>query len=217
MKTFVFLALALIAPLAGWADEQPRTITVNGEGSVEAAPDMATIVLGVTNEAAEAGAAMQATSEAVTRILARLEEMGIAARDMQTRDLSLRPVWSDQRPVDQSEPRKITGFVASNRLFVRVRDLDRLGRVMDSVIRDGANDFNGLNFGLQEPEPLVVEARTKAVQDAMDKARQLAEAAGVTLGEVVTLSEHGGRPMARMSEMAMADSGGGVPVAGGEV
>ncbi|MFC3615906.1 SIMPL domain-containing protein [Lutimaribacter marinistellae] len=218
MKTFVFLAAAILAPMMAWAEEQPRLITVNGEGSVEAAPDMATIVLGVTNEAEEAGAAMQATSEAVTRILGRMQEMGIAARDVQTRDLSLRPVWSDRRPVDQSEPRRITGFVASNRMFVRVRDLDRLGEIMDAVIRDGANDFNGLSFGLEESGPLVKEARAEAVQDATDKARQLAEAAGVTLGEVVTISEHGGgRPVARMAEMAMADSGGGVPVAGGEV
>ena len=113
MKTFAFLAAALLAATASLAQTDERRITVNGTGTVEAVPDMATITLGVTNENAEAVLAMQATSEAVTQILARLEEMGIESRDVQTRDLSLSPVWTGRRGLEGEVPR-ITGFVASN-------------------------------------------------------------------------------------------------------
>jgi len=183
----------------------------------EAAPDMATITLGVTNENAEASAAMQATSDAVTQVLARLQQLGIEARDMQTRDLSLSPIWVGRRDVHGETP-KITGFVASNRISVRIRDLSTLGTVLDAVVQDGANDFGGLSFTVQDPKPLTAGARAQAVSDAMEKAQQLAQAAGLTLGPVVSITDHGGggRPMMMRAEMAMADAGG-VPVAGGEI
>ncbi len=217
MKTLAFLAAMTAAVAAMPAHAEERRITVSGTGTALAAPDMATITLGVTNQDAQASVAMRATSDAVTQILARLDEMGLEARDVQTRDLSLSPVWSG-RNSSGTEPPRITGFTASNRVSVRVRDLDKLGQIMDAVIQDGANDFGGLSFGVQEPKPLQADARAKAVADATEKAQQLAQAAGITLGPVVSINDQGGgvRPMAQMREMAMAD-GGGVPVAGGEI
>ncbi|TMV08987.1 DUF541 domain-containing protein [Ruegeria sediminis] len=217
MKTLAFLIAALVAATTALADAQERRITVTGTGSAEAAPDMATITLGVTNQDTEAAAAMWATSEVVAQILTRLEQMGVEPRDVQTRDLSVSPVWN-RNPEKEDEAPKITGFVASNRVFVRLRDLDQLGEVLDAVIRDGANEFGGLSFGVLDPEPLAATARAEAVADAMAKAQQLAEAAGLKLGKVISIDEHGavGRPMMRMSEMAMADAGS-VPVAAGEI
>lgn len=210
-------AAALILSLAGatMAEDAPRQISVTGEGQVETAPDMALITLGVTHEAPEARAAMRATSEAVAQVLRDLAAQGIASRDLQTRQLSLTPVWSNRGSSTGAAPR-ITGFEASNTVLVRVRDLAALGGILDKVIESGANDFNGLQFSVQEPDPLMDEARRRAVADAMARARLLAEAAGVRLGPVLTISDHGGgRPMP-MAEMAMRD-GGGVPVAAGEV
>lgn len=207
------LALTATAGLAQVSDR--RQITVNGEGSVEAAPDMATITLGVTNEAQEAKAAMDATSDAVAQVLARLAEAGIEDRDIQTQNLSMNPVWSN-RPSTQGYGNQITGFVASNTVMVRVRDLASLGEVLDAVIADGANDFNGLRFGVQDPDPLMEEARKRAVQDAVARAELLAEAAGVTLGPVHQIMDHGGGGGPIMMEMAAA-SRSGVPVAAGEV
>jgi uncharacterized protein YggE len=212
------LASALVLALAGaaLADDMPRQITVTGEGRVEAAPDMATISLGVTHENEQAKLAMQATSDAVARILERIAAMGVAPRDMQTRALSLSPVWSERTASDGNRAR-ITGFVASNTVMVRVRDLASLGSVLDAVIADGANDFNGLQFAIQEPDPLMEEARRAAVADAMARAALLADAAGVSLGPVQSISEHGGmRPMGAMMEMSMARDSG-VPIAAGEV
>lgn len=216
MKTQFFVAALWAACLATapLADPQHRQISVTGEGQVDIAPDMATITLGVTNEAKEAGDAMAATSAAVTQMLTRLNDLGIAARDRQTRSLSLNPIWSN-RSSSASGPSKITGFVASNAVLVRVRNLDSLGLIMDAVIAGGANDFNGLQFSVQEPGPLMDRARELAVADAMAKAHLLATAADVTLGPVITMSEQGGgRPM--QMEMAAARSGG-APIAAGEV
>ncbi len=217
MKTFAFLAAMMAATTAGLAHAEERRINVDATGTVQVAPDMATITLGVTHQNPEASEAMKATSDAVAQVLARLGDMGIEDRDLQTRDLSLSPIWSN-RNQQNGEPPEITGFVASNRVFVRVRDLTQLGEVMDAVIQDGANDFSELSFGLQDPEPIEVQARAKAVSEATAKAEQLAQAANITLGPVQTISEHGGgvRPMAEMRNMAMADAGG-VPVAGGEI
>ncbi|MEX0276420.1 MAG: SIMPL domain-containing protein [Ruegeria sp.] len=217
MKTLAFLAAisAAMATLPAHAEE--RRITVSGNGVALTTPDMATLTLGVTNQEEEAAAAMEATSAAVAQILKRLEDMGLEARDIQTRDLSLSPVWAG-RNGQGTEPPRITGFTASNRVLVRVRDLDSLGQIMDAVISDGANDFGGLSFSVQDPKPLEANARAKAVADAMEKAEQLAQAAGITLGSVMSISDQasGVRPVNQMREMAMMDSAG-VPVAGGEV
>lgn len=211
------LSASLFAALLGgaaWAEEPTRRISVIGEGLVEAVPDMATITLGVTQEAGEARAAMQATSEAVAGVLERLAELGIAPRDLQTRELSLNPVWSELTGSD-GKRRQITGFVASNTVMVRVRDLAGLGGILDAVLAEGANDFNGLRFGLQEVAPLAEEARRRAVADAIARAKLLADAAGVALGPVLSIDDHGGAmPKA---EMSMRMSAASPPVAAGEL
>lgn len=217
MTRRIFAAITVISTLlagAVWAEEPARRIAVTGEGQVEAAPDMAVITLGVRQEDREAQAAMQATSAAVAAMLERLAELGIAPRDLQTRELSLSPVWSE-RSGSGAERRQITGFVAANTVVVRVRDLAALGGILDAVLAEGANDFGGLRFDLQDPAPLAEEARRRAVADAMARAALLAEAAGVELGPVLSIDEHGG--VMPKAEMAMLMSAAGAPVAAGEV
>ena len=217
VKTRAVLTAMIAATVALPAYAEDRRILVSGTGTTLAAPDMATITLGVTNHDEQASVAMQATSDAVAQIFRRLDKMGLDSRDVQTRDLSLSPVWSRHGGTSNAPP-GITGFTVSNRVMVRVRDLDNLGQIMDAVIKDGVNNFSGLSFGVQEPKPLEAEARAKAVADATAKAGQLARAAGITLGPVVSISDPGGgvRPMALMGELAMADAGG-VPLASGEI
>lgn len=208
------LAIGLAASLAH-ADDASRTITVSGTGSASAAPDKATMSIGVTEEAKDAREAMRRTSDKVAEVLARLQSSGIDPADIQTRRLSVSPVWSNRRG-NYDEPAKITGFVASNRVSVRVLDLPELGAVLDRVLAAGANDFGGLQFGLQDPGPVADAARRAAVADAMAKAALFAEAAGVTLGSVQSLSEHGGQARPVMMEAAAARDAA-VPVAAGEV
>lgn len=216
MKKLLIVSVMLLSVAsAAWAEAE-RVITTMGSGVVDAVPDMASIDVGVTHQARTAGEALALTSEAVGAVITRLEASGIAERDMQTQGLSLQPLWS--RQVSGSDaPRRITGFVASNRLMVRVRELDTLGQILDTVVQDGANTFNGLRFSVQEPDAVIAEARARAVKDAMTKAQQLADAAGVTLGPVQSISENGGGARPVMMEMASARMAADVPVAAGEV
>lgn len=219
---FVTLVLAFgLAALAGGAQAQaqggdaPRRITVSGEARVEAVPDMARITLGVSYEAREARAAVDAVSRAMAQSLEQLAALGIEARDIQTLGLTLYPVQSD-RSYSGSGPEKISGFHAANTVIVRVRDLEALGGVLDGVLEAGANQFGGLSFGVQDPAPLIAEARRQAVADARARAELLAEAAGVTLGPVLTIADQGAG-MGGGLEMMAARRGGSAPVAPGEI
>ncbi|WP_299785680.1 SIMPL domain-containing protein [uncultured Marivita sp.] len=205
------VVLVGISPL--WA-ETTGQITVTGEGSVFAVPDMAVITMGASAEAETAKEAMDQTSDITTAILDRLTEAGVAERDMQTSDLSLSPLWSN-RSSSENRP-SIDGYQASNRVTVRVRDLESLGTILDAVLTDGANELGGLEFTLSDPEPLMNDARIKAVADARARAKLLADAAGVELGALISLSETGARaPRPEMLSMARA-SDSVVPVAQGE-
>ena len=203
---------AVLAEAAG-----PRQIVVTGEAHTEVAPDRATITLGVTAEAEAASIAMRQVSEDMTAVIAGLREAGIAAEDMQTQSISIDPVWSARRTSDGREQREITGFVASNTLAVRVRELDNLGPVLDRVLAAGVNNFRGLSFGVADSAAVIDQIRGDAVRDAIRKARQLAEAANMRLGPVRSITEHGGgggpRPM-KMMEMARSSS---MPVEAGSL
>lgn len=212
-----FLVAATLAlPVASVASAQDSArITVTGEGRVEAQPDMATIQLGVTTQAATAAEAMASNSAELSAVLDRLLAAGIEPRDVQTTGLSLNPNW-DNSYTGEGAP-KITGYVASNMLTVRVRAIETLGSVLDAAVKDGANTLNGVSFGLADPAPALDEARKLAVADALARATLFATAAGVALGPVISITEGGGYgapvPMFKL-EAARSDS---VPVAAGEI
>jgi uncharacterized protein YggE len=148
----------------------------------------------------------------VARVISTVRDAGIADSDIQTNGVSLFPLRpAPGREDDGMQP--IEGFEASNMLLITVRDLDQLGPLLDAVVTDGANQLNGLRFALQNPERAMAEARTAAVRDAMMRAEQLSEAAGLRLGAILSLSEGGGRaaPMMDMAPMQRA----AVPVAPG--
>lgn len=208
------IALPLLAPLSApvWAQET-ATVTVTGEGSVEGAPDMAALSLGVTTDGPTAAEAMAANSASLTAVLERLKSAGIADRDVQTANLSLTPNWTGYE--NGGTPR-ISSYTASNQVTVRIRDLPKLGTVLDAAIADGANTLNGISFGLSDPAPALNAARGEAVADARARAELLVQAAGASLGRIVSISESGGyaqpAPMFRAAAEALP-----VPVQGGEV
>ena len=193
------------------AQDDGSVLSVSGEGQVAVAPDMAVISLGVVHVDETAGDAMAKVSADATALIAVLSEQGIEARDIQTSQLNVNPVWSGFDSTD----RQITGFEARNAVTVRVRDLEGLGGVLDQVLDVGANTFNGLQFQLQDPSAAEAEARAAAVRDAMEKAAQLSAAAGVGLGPVLSLSE-GGQNAPR-PEMFAAARSADVPIAAGEL
>ncbi|MBL3575301.1 SIMPL domain-containing protein [Rhodovulum sulfidophilum] len=203
---------ALVAPVA--ADAAPE-LRVTGTGSATAAPDMATLRLGVGHEADTAAEAMALVSDDLGRVMAELQAAGIEARDIQTSGLNLSPVWGNR---SEGKRPRITGYSAANGVTVRVRELDGLGPLLDTVIGTGANTLDGLSFGLQEPGPVMDEARRAAVAEARRKAELFASASGQSLGSLVSLVEQGAnqpRPMQmKMSFESMADT---MPMAEGEL
>ena len=203
---------AFLWPMAAFADAS-GTLTVTGTAIVNAAPDQATLSLGVTTTGATAAAAMGANNDAASAVIARLIAAKVAERDMQTTGLSLNPNWVMNAAGTAQE---IQGYTASSTLTVRIDALDAAGAILDAAIADGANTLNGLTFGLTDPRPLEDDARKAAVADALARAQVLALAAGETLGPIVSITEGGGgqQPMPMLFKAA-ADSA--VPLAAGEV
>ena len=211
----VIIALVLLMATPVMAQEAGR-IVVNGHGVVETVPDMATISMGVVSEAKTAGDAMAKNSDAVAAVLKQLAGAGIESRDIQTNNLSLSPRWNNGGSMSKAPP-QIVGFIATNTVSVRVRDLAQLGVVLDAVVQNGANSFHGLSFGLQDMEPAQNEARVAAIKDAMAKAQLYATAAGVELGDVVSISDGAVRSVGPVMMQADMMRSAAVPVAQGEL
>ncbi|MEM9708544.1 MAG: SIMPL domain-containing protein [Pseudomonadota bacterium] len=213
MRWLILAFLFAAGPLG--AEDRERVINVSGEGIVTATPDMAELTIGVTRRNRRPDAAMAAVAEGVASVFGALDEAGIEARDRRTASVSLRPEFER---TNTGSPR-ITGYQASNQITVRVRDLSLLGGLMTATVGDGANGLSGLQFVLSDPAPLREEARRLAVADAMGKAALFADAAGVSLGPLLTLSDDGGfvpqsGPVFAESDFARSTS---MPVAEGEL
>lgn len=206
------LGIAL-AVTAAQADE--RFITVTGEGSVQVAPDMATLQLGVVAQAKTAAEAVNEMSAAATDVLKALQGAGIPAADIQTAVLDLRPLRQNSATQPQSRP-EITGFEVETQLSIRTTDLAGLGGLFDLVLKAGANQINGVNFALEDTENTLNEARQAAVADALEKARLYADAAGVTLGPIQQISEPGATARPEMSGRMFAMDAS-MPVAAGSL
>lgn len=204
----VLLAVGLLAVAgvgAGHAGE-PRTVVVSGEGSVRAAPDVAMLTAGVVSQATTASEALAGNSTATAAVIGRFKTDGVAPADIQTSGFSLQPVTVYPKPESADQSPRITGYTVSNTVTVKVRDLGRLGTLLDKVIGAGANSVSGIEFQVSRQSELLDKARQEAVADARRKAELYAVAAGAKLGSVLTLSEQGGytppRPMYRMEASA---------------
>jgi uncharacterized protein len=206
------LTTAIALSMAGMVQAEAATITVTGEGIVQTQPDQATISLGVTTNGETAAAALADNSTALNTVLERLKAAGVADADLQTSNLSLSPNWTGY---DSGATPTIAGYIATNMLDVRVRDLAALGTILDAAVTDGVNTMNGITFGLADPTPVMNEARTKAVKDARARAEVLAAASGATLGKLVSLSEAGVYP--GPAPMFRQEAASAVPIQSGQI
>jgi uncharacterized protein YggE len=213
-------AAVLIGPRQGVSatdGDLPRIISVSGEGEVKTRPDMATISTGVVTEGVTAKEALAKNNGAMSAVIAALKNAGVSNDDIQTSDFSVSPKYPPYQPNQTTAPR-IVGYTVSNTVTARVKNLDKLGGILDALVQAGSNQIHGISFGLNEPKATLNEARKKAVADARAKAELYAEAAGVSLGKVVQISESGAimpppRPM-MMAREAAADAS--VPIAVGQ-
>ena len=228
LKTLIFAmalanALQFYALATSFAAERPvNRISTSGTGMVSLPPDMAIISFGVERTAKSARDALDDSNQSVARILDALKENGVADKDIQTSGFRIQPRYFYPKAGTENNPRapEIIGYVVSNNLSVRLRDLTRTGEFLDLVVTLGSNIAGNIRFLNQDTEAVLKEARSKAVKNAIAKARTLTEAAGVELGDILSISENNQTDTIRSPKMlharAVQEDAGNVPVAGGE-
>jgi uncharacterized protein YggE len=194
---FTVLAFALILSacgpaVVGQAGTQPasHTLNVNGLGSTYLTPDIAYIYIGVHSEGATASEVVDANKVQTNSVLDALKNAGVEEKDLRTTNFS---IWPSQQ---YSPDGAATGtvYMVDNTVYVTVRNLDGLGDLLDSTIAAGANSINSIQFDVADKSAAVKEARVKAVADAKAQAQELADAAGVTLGEIQNISFYDNSP-----------------------
>lgn len=216
-------ALSPLAPVQA-ANERPyRVLSLSGTGDVKARPDTASISSGVVSNAKTAQQALAANSAAMNKLFRELKAAGIADRDIQTQNFNIAPQY---KPYDSKKPvpqhLRIIGYQVSNGVTVRVRDLDKLGGLIDQMTTAGANRMGGISFYVDKTDNLLEEARRKAMADVRRKADLYADGLGVKLKRVLTIKESVSRPRPRpmrtrgIMAMAKSDAREAAPVAAGE-
>ena len=205
------LSLALALPMTANAQTptdvaiaapQGTLLSVSATADATRVPDIATISTGVVTQAADANAAMRANAVQMDKVMAAIRAAGIAERDIQTSGINLNP----QYKYVENQPPSIVGYQASNNVNVKVRDLAKLGKVLDAFVANGANQINGPSFEVDKPDEAYDEARLAALKKARARADTYASALGLKVRRIVSISEGGAsfpRPMPMMRAMAM--------------
>jgi hypothetical protein len=213
------LAATLAVPGLSMAADAfpPPRIIVGGEGEATVAPDMALLTLSVMREAKSAREALDANNDAMAAVITGMKAAGIAERDLQTAAIQVNPRYNFKNNPDGTQEAVLVGYQVTNTLSVRVRNLDQTGEIIDKAVTLGVNQGGDIRFVNEDPSATIIEARKRAVADAIAKAKVLAEAAGVSLGRVLEISDQFGAPppgpmMAKSFDMAASP----VPVQAGE-
>lgn len=180
-------------------------LSISAQAEASRAPDIAMLSTGVVTQAADANAAMRANAEQMSKLTTAIKAAGIADRDVQTSGINLNP----QYRYAENQPPVITGYQASNTVNLKVRDIGKLGQVLDALVASGANQINGPTFEIEDAEGVQDEARAAALKKAQQRAEVYAASLGMRVRRIVSISEGGGfqapsRPM--MAMRAMADS-----------
>ncbi len=210
------------------AQHNPPTLSVTGEGRVQLAPDKAIVNLSVETAGESLEEVQDENRKRMKRVMTRLEELGIKSERVQTSSLSVSPQYSPRprrqtnQPVVPQIP-KIIGYTVSHALAIEVLDLPLVGRVVDSALQAGANQFSHISWTLQDNRPARLSALKGAAQKAREKASALARALDVQLLQLLVVTEGGStlvpqRSMRGRAMMSMAmDDVASVPVASGEL
>ncbi len=219
------VSLALTAGLlsSNWAIAQNKAphLTLTGTSSVSATPDLALISIGMVTESEVASDALADNNERTQDVLSALKEAGIESADLQTSNFSIQPniVYPGSSSLGRDNGPQIVGYTVNNTLNVRIRNMALIGTVLDQAIRLGGNSISGPNFDVENGAPFRADARRQAMANALEKALDYAEAAGVELGRISVINEQAGyspRPeMAMAMRTTAADSS--VPIESGQV
>ncbi len=221
----IFIAAALLVFVSGAQAQtgtsestlqEPRTISVNGNGTISLEPDIAYINIGVHTEGENAEKTVASNNQQSQNLFDTLVQAGIAEKDIRTMNFSIYP-RNNYDPDGQ-----MTGitYVVDNTVSVTVRNLSNIGAVLDAAVQAGANSINGIRFDIEDREAVQQQALTAAVENARARAEVLAGAAEVTLGQVLSLQSYlgGSTPIPYSAGFALADAAAmEVPVSPGEM
>jgi uncharacterized protein YggE len=223
----LMLSLGLIVPSVstarqatpegtGVVSSDGRSITVNGRGTVTIAPDSASIVVGVDVTGDSLVAAQQDSAERMTTVLDTLTEAGIPEDQIQTVDYRINVINEYD---DNGRLKGVSGYQVSNQVQVTTDDLDGLGQLIDELVASGANTIYSINFFTSDASAAMSQARSLAVADAKTKATELAEAAGLALGEVLTITETSvvGGPIAKVATESFDTAQASTPIQSGSL
>jgi uncharacterized protein YggE len=215
------LSLGACTPMSSHAQTTPFVATdgtllnVSAQGEAKRVPDIARMSTGVVTRAADANAAMRANAEQMAKVVAAIKAAGIAEKDVQTSGINLNPTYQYR----DNQPPAITGYEASNTVSMTVRDIPKLGKILDSLAAVGANQINGPSFDVDKKDEALDEARRKAVASAQARAEMYAKTLGMKVRRIVSISEGGSFappiPMAR-GVMAMKAEAADTSVSPGE-
>jgi uncharacterized protein YggE len=185
LSLLVFNMVGLVvADDSATALKDRRTVTVQGEGKVQAVPDIASLTVEVSQEGPDLDAVTAQVRREMMKVLSAIKDQGIDDKDVQTQIFNVRPKWIyDKRTNPQRD-----GYTVTNRVAVKVRDLKKVGKVLSSVLGSGATTVNGPDFDVDNHQIFERKALAFAYEDAHAKALALAEAAGVHLGDILSMS-----------------------------
>jgi uncharacterized protein YggE len=223
MRTKIFVAILALALLlsacgpAGVSQENLRTLNVNGTGQSYLSPDIAYIYVGVHTQNEVASEAVAENKTQTTSVIDALKGAGIDEKDIRTTNFSIYP--SQQYSPDGTPG--VTSYMVDNTVYVTVRDLEGLGDLLDSAISAGANSIQSIQFDVADKSAALKEARANAIKDAKDQAQQLADAAGVTLGDLQGINFYESSPIPYMEGKggggAVATDSAAVPIQPGQL
>lgn len=207
----------VLAQLENQSRETHRQVTVQGQGKVQGIPDIATLHVEVSQEGVSLDALTTGVRKAMGSVQDRLRKESIADKDLQTELYQVTPRYEQDKRGNAHR----NGYRVANRISVKVRDLKKVGRLLAVATEAGATDVIGPEFDVDNPAVLEREALAKAMDDAKAKAAVLAQTAGATLGEIVTIQQQNAvwptpRPYMAMKTMALADAPASEPIAVGE-
>jgi uncharacterized protein YggE len=188
------------APFAAPIMEQPH-ISVHGTGIVSAKPDIVNLQVGVQIQNSSLSTAQGDAATKMDAAMAQLKAAGVADKDISTAQYNVEPVM-DYR---DNQPPTVTGFRVTNILNVKLRDISKAGKVIDDLVKAGANTVYGLSFGFSDPTALMKQAREQAMNDAKAKASELAGLGGVALGTPLVIDDGGTNVPPVMIESAARD------------
>lgn len=180
LRTFAALVVSLAAALSAHA-----SVTVNGHGQIVVTPDTAHITVGVNTNGKTAAGAAEANNASMRALLDRLKALGVSDRDVQSTSYHVGPVYRTKKDGE----RELIGYEVRHLLRVTVQKIAETGKVVDELVKAGANDVQGVTFAVKDSVKLMDEARKHAIADARRKAELYATAAGARLGKVASISE----------------------------